>query len=384
MDKMSVYLDYNASAPIDCRVLDTMVDVYKNDIGNADSRTHEFGDKARGIVENARGQVAKLLGVNKDEVFFTSGATESNNIAIQGLFDYANETGKKHIITTAIEHKAVLETVKVMNRKGFEVDIVKPDQSGRVSAKKILDLVRDDTLLVSVMHVNNETGIIQPIKEIGEALAERGVMFHVDATQSCGKLVDEIRKLKYTMLSFSAHKLQGPQGIGVLVLKKRRYKLPPVKPIMYGGQQEKGISPGTIPVALVAGLGKACEIAGNEYKDNLSKAKEIKEEIMGLLEESGLDYEINGDQRYCIPTTLNIAIKGVMSEALMISTKQFCGISNGSACTSRSYSLSYVLQAMGLEEERIESSLRISWGADSDVNSVVEGVRLLIEEAKRF
>ena len=384
MDKMSVYLDYNASAPIDCRVLDTMVDVYKNDIGNADSRTHEFGDKARGIVEKARGQVAKLLGVNKDEVFFTSGATESNNIAIQGLFDYANETGKKHIITTAIEHKAVLETVKVMNRKGFEVDIVKPDQSGRVSAKKILDLVRDDTLLVSVMHVNNETGIIQPIKEIGEALAERGVMFHVDATQSCGKLVDEIRKLKYTMLSFSAHKLQGPQGIGVLVLKKRRYKLPPVKPIMYGGQQEKGISPGTIPVALVAGLGKACVIAGNEYKDNLSKAKEIKEEIMGLLEESGLDYEINGDQRYCIPTTLNIAIKGVMSEALMISTKQFCGISNGSACTSRSYSLSYVLQAMGLEEERIESSLRISWGADSDVNSVVEGVRLLIEEAKRF
>lgn len=381
---MSVYLDYNASAPIHSRVIDVMMDVYKNHIGNADSRTHDFGDSARSIVENARGQVAGLLGVNKDEVFFTSGATESNNIAIQGLYDYAIDTGKKHIITTSIEHKAVLETVKAMGRRGFEIDIVDPDESGRVSAETVLGLVRDDTLLVSVMHVNNETGIIQPVFEIGNVLSEKGVLFHVDATQSCGKLVDEIKELKYDMLSFSAHKLQGPQGIGALILKKKRYKLPPIKPIMYGGQQEKGISPGTTPVALVAGIGEACRIASDEYVANHQKAKDIKNRIIKLFDESGLKYEINGDQRFCIDTTLNVAIDGVISEALMISTKQFCGISNGSACTSQSYSLSYVLTAMGLDEGRIENSLRISWGPDTDISDVERGVKALIIEAKSF
>lgn len=381
---MCVYLDYNASAPIDKRVVDTMFDIYSNYIGNADSRTHLFGDKARGIVEDARGKVASLLGVNKDEVFFTSGATESNNIAIQGLLDYAEETGKKHIITTAIEHKAVLETVKQMEKKGFEVDIVSPDESGRVSAKEICSLVKKNTLLVSVMHVNNETGVIQPVEEIGEFLSDKGILFHIDATQSCGKLVEEIRKLNYNMLSFSAHKLQGPQGIGCLILKKKRYKLPPIKPIMYGGQQEKGISPGTIPVALVAGLGKACEICEMEYVQNGKKAKKIKEKILSLFDESGLEYSINGDLKYCIHTTLNVSIKGVVSEALMISSKQYCGISNGSACTSQSYSLSYVLVAMGLDEERIETSLRISWGPDSDYDDVIKGVQALINVAKEM
>ena len=246
--QMSTYLDYNASAPIDLRVLDCMVDVYKNSIGNADSRTHGFGEKARSVVEDARKQVATLLGTSSDEVFFTSGATESNNIAIRGLVDYGKKNGKMHIITTAIEHKAVLETVKHLSENGFEVEFIKPGINGRVNAPDVLDKVREDTLLVSVMHVNNETGIIQPVKEIGDALAQRNVLFHVDATQSCGKLVDEIRVIKYNMLSFSAHKLMGPQGIGVLVLKKNRYKLPPVKNIMYGGQQEHGIRPGTIPV----------------------------------------------------------------------------------------------------------------------------------------
>lgn len=379
---MSIYLDYNASAPIDSRVLETMVDVYKNQIGNADSRTHNYGDQARGVVEKARGQVASLLGVNKDEVFFTSGATESNNIAIQGLEEYANVSGKKHIITTAIEHKAVLETVKHMEKKGFEVDLVYPDDSGRVSADEILGLVREDTLLVSVMHVNNETGIIQPVKEIGEVLTKEGVLFHVDATQSCGKLVDEIRELKYNMLSLSAHKFRGPQGIGALVLKKNRYKLPPVKPIMFGGQQEKGISPGTVPVALIAGLGKACELAEKEHIQNDTKTKHIKDAIMDLFDQSNLEYKINGDSEYCVSSTVNIAIKGVISEALMISSKEYCGISNGSACTSQSYSLSYVLKAMGIEDSMIESSIRISWGADLDEDEVIKGIKQLIKSAE--
>ncbi len=379
---MSVYLDYNASAPIDDRVLDTMIEVYKNNIGNPDSRTHDFGDKARSVVENARGQVASLLDVNKDEVFFTSGATESNNIAIQGLEEYGNQSGKKHIITTAIEHKAVLETVKYMQKKGFEVDIVYPDESGRVSYDDVISKLRDDTLLVSVMHVNNETGIIQPVQEIGDYLSEKGILFHVDATQSCGKLVEEIRNLKYNMLSLSAHKLRGPQGIGALILRRNKYILPPVKPIMFGGQQEKGISPGTVPVALVAGLGRACELAEKEYKKNSDSTKKIKSEIMNLFEKSGLDYQVNGNQDYCVDSTVNIAINGVISEALMISTKEYCGISNGSACTSNNYSLSYVLKAMGLDDSRIESSIRISWGAGVNENDIVEGISHLIDIAK--
>lgn len=381
---MSIYLDYNASTPIDSRVLEHMFDIYKNSIGNADSRTHNYGEKARSIVEDARKQVASLLRVLPDEIFFTSGATESNNIAIQGLKEYAIESGKKHIITTAIEHKAVLETVKALGRDGFDVDIILPDLTGRISSEEVISKVREDTLLVSVMHVNNETGIIQPVKEIGEALDEKDILFHIDATQSCGKLVNEIRELKYDMLSFSAHKLMGPQGVGVLVLKKKRYKLPPVKNIMYGGQQEHGIRPGTIPVALIVGCGKACELAEHEYAKNEDAVKQIKTAIVEEIEKSGINYQINGDQTVCVDSTLSICFPGVSSEALMLSTKQYCGISNGSACTSKNYSPSYVLVAMGIPEEQIESSVRISWGPGTKIEEAKESIKILLEIAKQI
>lgn len=379
---MGVYLDYNATTPIDKRVLDYMVEVYTNKFGNADSRTHDYGDNARKIVEQARKSVANLLSVNSTEVFFTSGSTESSNIAIRGLIDYANSVGKKHVITTSIEHKAVLETVKSLKKDGFSIDIVNPEIDGRVSASRILDLVRDDTLLVSVMHANNETGIIQPIDELGEALASRDVFFHVDATQSCGKLVEELRNTKYDMLSLSAHKFNGPQGIGALVLKKKKYKLPPIKAITYGGQQEHGIRPGTIPVALVAGLGKACEIAAAEYKTNYDHCLEIKNVVKKIIEDSGLEYEYNGDQNYCMPNTINVSFNGIESEALMLSSKQYCGVSNGSACTSNDYSPSYVLTAMGIDKDKISSAIRISWGADSDIDDVKKNIKELLTVAK--
>ena len=379
---MNVYLDFNSSAPIDRRVLDYMIDIYKNTVGNADSRTHDFGDNARKVVENARSQVARLLDINKDEEFFTSGATESNNIAIQGLKEYGLREGKKHIITTSIEHKAVLESVKAMEKDGFEVNFFDPDFSGRVSAKAVLDAVRDDTLLVSVMHVNNESGIIQPIQEIGDVLEEKGVLFHIDATQSFGKLVDELQAVKYNMLSMSAHKIGGPQGVGALVLRKHGYKLPPVKPIMYGGQQEHGIRPGTIPVALVGGLGKACEIAQIEHKQNQDKCRKIKNVLVDELKDSGLKYRFNGDQNYCIPSTMNLCIDGVSSEALMISSKQYCSVSNGSACNSNSYKPSYVLTAMGIPEEQINNSIRISWGAEESIDEISSSFINLLQVAK--
>lgn len=379
---MGIYLDYNASAPINPEVLDYMFGVYKNSYGNADSRTHDYGEGARRIVEDARSQVANLLGVGTGEVFFTSGSTESNNIAIQGLIDYAIENNKKHVITSTIEHKAVLETVKSLEKYGFEIDLVSPDESGRIAVEEVINLVKDNTLLVSIMHANNETGIIQPVKEIGEYLSEKGVLFHVDATQTCGKLIKELKELKYDMLSLSAHKLSGPQGIGALILRKKRYKLPPVKAITYGGQQEHGIRPGTIPVALVAGLGKACEIASENYEQNLAAYTEKKQMVLALIKDSGLDININGDQNYCMPNTVNISINGVESEALMLSSKQYCGISNGSACTSHDYSPSYVLNAMGLDADRISSAIRISWGADTDSNQMKENLTSLFEVAK--
>lgn len=363
---MSIYLDYNATAPVDERVLTVMVECFRNHFGNPDSRTHDFGEDARQQVELARQQIAHLLGVKKDEVFFTSGATESNNIAILGLKDYAINNGKKHIITTKIEHKAILGAVNQLQNEGFIIDFLEPDSSGRVSVEKLKNLLREDTALVSIMHVNNETGIIQPVDEIGELLDKTGILFHIDATQSCGKLVEEIRNIKFNMMSISAHKMHGPQGVGALILHKKKYRLPPLKPIMFGGNQEHGLRPGTLPVALIAGFGKACELAAEEYRKNDQHCLEIKKILLELLDSVGLNYIINGDQKWCVNNTMNVSF-GVPSEAVMLSTKKYCSVSNGSACTSQDYSLSHVLQSMKLPQEQIKSAIRISWGYDTDI-----------------
>lgn len=381
---MAVYLDYNASTPIDERVINAMVKCYRNYYGNSDSRTHEFGDNARKQIEEARKNISDLVGCNKDEVFFTSGATESNNIALLGLKEYGIQNRKTQIITSSIEHKAVIEAAHHLEKEGFYVDYVAPDEKGEVSCEKILSLVSDKTLVVSLMHVNNETGTIQPVLELGKALKEKGVLFHIDATQSCGKMVEEIRELDYDMMTIGAHKMYGPQGIGALILKRKRYKLPPIKPIMFGGPQEHGIRPGTLPTSLIVGFGESAKIAMDEYKEDAVLNRKIKSKLLSMLDESNLEYAINGDLNNSIPNTLNISILGVVSEALMISTKKYCGISNGSACNSKSYSLSYVLEAMGLPKERLISAIRISWGKGSDIEDVVKDFGGLIENAEKL
>ncbi|MBD5135516.1 MAG: cysteine desulfurase [Lachnospiraceae bacterium] len=381
---MAVYMDYNASAPIDIRVLEYMNEIYLNSYGNSDSRTHNYGDNARKIVEEARQSVASMIGRKKDEVFFTSGSTESNNIAILGFKEYAEKTGKKHIITSSIEHKAILEAVKYLSTQGFEVDFVKPEKNGYVNTDDVISLVRDETLLVSIMHVNNETGVIQPVKEIGKFLDDKDVLFHIDATQSAGKLIDEIKELKYDMMSFCAHKMYGPQGVGALILKKKRYKLPPIHAITYGGQQEHGIRPGTLPVALIAGFGKACDLAMKEYVDNDEKCKEIRGILISQLEKSKLEFIINGDEKHKLSNTLNVSICGVSSEALMLSTKMYCAISNGSACNTNVYSNSYVLQEMGLDESVIESAIRISWGPHISIEEISDNFCELLSIAGNF
>lgn len=379
---MSIYLDFNSSSPIDDRVLEEMIFIYKNIIGNPDSRTHIYGDKARQIVEKAREEVASILNINKNEVIFTSGATESNNIAFSGLKEYAQHSSKKHIITSSIEHKSIIQSAKNLVKEGFEVDFINPDKSGIISIEKLKNLIRKDTLLISIMHVNNEIGTIQPVKEIGEYLYNTDILFHIDATQSFGKLVEELKDIKYNMLSMSGHKIGGPQGIGALILRKINYKSPPIKGIIFGGQQEKGIRPGTVPVALVAGLGKACEIAKKEYIDYNIKCFEIKKEIIKILDNSNITYFINGEQKYCISNTINICLKGVNSEALILYIKDFCAISNGSACNSKSYEPSFVLKSMGLSLEDIECSIRISWGNRIDINVLKREFEKVINIAK--
>lgn len=364
---MAVYLDYNASAPIDPRVLDRMVAVYREHYGNADSRTHIFGTAAKEIVSDARKTIANLLDVDSMDLFFTSGATESNNMAVLGLLDHALETGRNHFITTAIEHKSVIEAMKHLERKGCVVDFVSPDESGRVSPKDILSRVTEKTLLVSMMHVNSETGIVQPIEEVAGALDGTPVYFHIDATQGFGKLNDALRRTKYDMLSMTAHKLGGPQGVGGLVLRRRQaYRRPPIAPLMYGGPQERGYRPGTTPVALAAGFALAAQLCDREAAEHLSICRRIKEDFLSAI--SHLDYAVNGDPRYCLPTTVNISFSGVDAEAIFLAGKSGYAFSNGSACNSGSHTPSYVLSAMGLPRSRIDEAVRISWSHNTQVD----------------
>lgn len=372
-----VYLDYNATAPIKKEALDRMVEIYTNYPGNADSRTHEYGTVAKQIVSGCRTSLSTILGVSDTELVFTSGSTESNNMAVLGLFEYAQKTGRTHFITTSIEHKSVLEAMKRLETLGCEVDYVAPDHTGRIKPEALIALIKDTTLLVSVMHINSETGIIQPVEEIGEALSKTNVYFHVDATQSFGKLNDAIRSMKYDMLSFTAHKFGGPQGVGGLVLRRKKYKLPPITPLFCGGQQERGIRPGTTPVALIAGMTIAAEIADRECNEQQIKCAAIKIDLLKQL--GGLRYTINGDPEYCISNTINVSFDGVDAESLFVALKAEYAFSNGSACNSSSYTPSYVLTAMGLSNRRISEAVRISWCAEStnDFTPLVKCIKQL-------
>lgn len=364
---MSLYLDYNASAPILPEVLEVMIEAYKQTPGNADSRTHIYGTNAQKLVQTSRNTIAEVLGVDQAEVIFTSGSTESNNTVILGIEDYAEKTGKKHIITSSIEHKAILQPLKYLEGKGVQVDYVSPDESGRVSSEEVLSLITDKTCLVSIMYVNSETGIIQPVKEIGSALKETDIMFHVDATQALGKLNKEIRSLDYNMMSIASHKIGGPQGIGALILKRGKdYKRPAIKQLMYGGSQERGFRPGTTPVALVAGFAKAVEICEKELESNHKKCLEIKSQFLDAIKD--LPYTINGDPNYCLPSTINISFDGLDAEAAFLCLGDGYSFSNGSACNSSSHSLSYVLEAMGLDEKRKSEAIRLSWSGNTDVD----------------
>lgn len=358
-----IYLDYAATTPTDGRVAELVMGLMTKEFGNSGSRTHEFGVEAARRVARARSQVASAIGCDPEDVIFTSGATESDNLAILGLAPHARATGRRHIVSTAIEHKAVLEPLARLADEGFDVALVAPDRHGHVAAADVLALVKDDTLLVSVMHANNETGAVQPIGEIAAGLPG-GVAMHVDAAQTFGKLNGALSDGRIDLISLSGHKVFGPKGIGALVARRRQGARAPIAPLMVGGGQERGLRPGTLPVPLIAGFGLAAELASRECAQRAGACAAMRRDALAAL--APLSPTVHGDEtRGVLSNILSLAIPGVDSEAVMVAVKDLVAISNGSACTSSRYEPSHVLRAMRLDEGELGETVRLSWGHDT-------------------
>jgi cysteine desulfurase len=372
-----IYLDCAATTPLEPRVREVMLRHFE-ETGNAGSRTHGFGKQARRVVEKARQQVAAVVGAARSEVIFTSGATESNNLAILGLEGYGREKGKRHIVTTAIEHAAVLGPMERMEQLGFAVTRVCPEGTGRVACEAVLAAVRPDTLLVSVMHVNNETGVIQPVDEIADGLAGHDAFFHVDGAQGFGKDMARLRHSRIDLISASAHKIHGPQGVGALIARRRGRERVPLSPVMHGGGQEMGLRPGTLPVALIAAFGLAAELALQEWEKRAEQCRGFRERLLEAL--APLRPVVNGEVAQSLPSMINLSFPGRDAEAVMEAWEGIVAVSNGAACSSQVYTCSHVLSAMGLEEERKAGALRLSWShltPAPDYARMVEAVRAM-------
>ena len=355
---MAIYLDCAATTPLDPRVRDAVVR-WLDEGGNAGSRTHEYGRRARAAVERARDRVAAVVGASRGDVVFTSGATESNNLAILGVAAHGDATGRRHIVSTAIEHHAVLEPLEELERRGFEVTRVTPDEGGAIDAAAVRHAVRAGTLLVSVMHVNNETGVIQPIETIAGLLEGTEVLLHVDAAQSFGRELAALRHPRIDLISISGHKIHAPQGVGALIVRRRVGSRPPLQPLTFGGGQERGYRPGTLPVPLIAGLGLAAELALDEHAGRTRACVEFRERLLDGL--APLHPLVNGDPRRSIPHIVNISIPGVDADAAIEAWQDLAAVSHGAACTSQSYTCSHVLAAMGIPDAREAGALRLSW-----------------------
>lgn len=373
-----VYLDCNATTPLDPEVRAVLRHFLEDEFGNEGSRTHEYGTRAKQAVQRARDQVAAVVGAQRDEVAFTSGATESNNLAILGLADYGIRSGRLHLISSRIEHKAVLEPLAALEERGFTVSWLESDASGRVSTEDLARTLRPDTLLVSIMAANNETGVRQPLAEACTLLANHEAYLHTDAAQLFGKELDPLRDPRIDLISVSGHKLYGPKGIGALISRRRGYDRPPLQPLMHGGGQERGLRPGTLPVALIAALGAACEAGRRDAAHRRQRCRQIKEAALRAL--LPLRPRLNGNPQDTLDHVLNLAFPGVDSEALMVGLKDLAAISNGSACTSSSYTPSHVIKAMGQDDDQATEAIRISWchlTPDVDWEAIAQRVRHL-------
>jgi cysteine desulfurase len=373
---MPAYLDYNATTPVEGRVANLILKYMTEEFGNAGSRTHEMGQRAKKAVNEARDQIAGLVGARQEEVVFTSGATESDNLAILGLQAYAEKVGKKHIVTTSIEHKAVLEPIDALVSRGFSVSYVPVDSTGVVNTKDVLNAIRTDTVLVSIMHANNETGAIQPIGDIASQMDPDGPYFHVDAAQSFGKLFGDLEHQRIDLLSISGHKIFGPKGVGALITRYRGgLTAPPLSPLMFGGGQERNLRPGTLPVALLAGFGLASLVSKTEFRERKTIVQSLRKDFIEKIKSLGAEF--NSDLSKSMDHVVNFSIPGLDSESLIVAIKSKACISNGSACTSNLYKPSHVLVSQGFAPDRIAGAIRVSWShltSAKDLEAVVDTI----------
>jgi cysteine desulfurase len=359
MLKFPVYLDNNATTPVDPRVLDAMMPFFREDFGNAASRSHAYGWRAEEAVEHAREQIAALIGANEKELVFTSGATESNNLALKGVAEFYKDKGD-HIITARTEHKCVLDSCKRLERQGYNVTYLPVDKMGRVSAEQVRAAITDKTILVSIMFANNEIGTVQPIAEIGAVCREKGVLFHCDAVQGVGKLPFDVEQMKVDLASVTAHKIYGPKGVGALYVRRKPSRVR-LAPIIDGGGHERGMRSGTLNVPGIVGFGKAAELAKAEMAEEGLRTGKLRKRLQDYLF-SHLDHlELNGHPTERLPGNLNVSFAFVEGEALMMAIKNVA-VSSGSACTSASLEPSYVLRACGVSEDLAHTSIRFGIG----------------------
>ncbi|MBB3062702.1 cysteine desulfurase [Microbulbifer rhizosphaerae] len=382
--KFPIYLDYSATCPVDPRVASKMAEQLTMDgnFGNPASRSHLFGWKAEEAVEEARRHVAELVNADPREIVWTSGATESDNLAIKGAAHFYQGRGK-HIITSKIEHKAVLDTCRQLEREGFEVTYLNPRTDGIVYQSQVEEALREDTILVSLMHVNNEIGVVNDIAAIGELCRARKVIFHVDAAQSAGKLPIDLAEIKVDLMSFSAHKVYGPKGIGALyVRRKPRVR---IEAQMHGGGHERGMRSGTLPTHQIVGMGEAFRIAKEEMAQEAERLLGLRQRFWDAIKDME-EVHINGSREQRVPGNLNVSFAFVEGESLIMSLRELA-ISSGSACTSASLEPSYVLRALGVNDEMAHSSLRFSFGrftSEQDVDTAAAEVRQAVEKLREL
>ena len=378
--KLPIYMDNHATTPVDARVLDAMLPYFREDFGNAASRSHVFGWNAERAVEQAREQVAAVIGASGREIVWTSGATESDNLAIKGAADFYRDRGN-HIITAATEHKAVLDTCKRLEKSGFEVTYLPVERDGRVNPQAVADALTDRTIVVSIMLANNEVGTINPVAEIGQVVKARGAIFHIDAVQGVGKIPFDVASTHADLVSLSAHKMYGPKGVGALyVRRKPRVR---ITPVIDGGGHERGMRSGTLNVPGIVGFGKAAELCQQEMPEESKRLLALRERLRLGIEARVSNTVLNGSLEHRLPGSLNMSFAYVEGEAMMMALKDVA-VSSGSACTSASLEPSYVLRAMGVPVEMAHTSIRFGLGRFNTEEEVDYVIDLVAQKVKKL
>lgn len=387
--KLPVYLDCHATTPLDPRVLEAMMPYLTTEFGNAASRTHQYGWRAHEAVEKARAQVAALIGAEPKEIIFTSGATESINLALTGAFEAAAagvgpHAGRNHLVTLATEHKATLDTVRFLERQGARVTVAPVGKDGRADFLALEDLLDDRTLLVSIMHANNEIGVIQPVADLAPAVLKRSALLHVDAAQSLGRLPIDVRRDGIDLMSMSSHKLYGPKGVGALFIRRRTPRIRLTEQI-HGGGHERGLRSGTLNVPGIVGFGEACAIAAREMEEEGRRTAALRDRLLERLRtELGPDaLRVNGSMEFRLPNNLNVSFRGIEGESLIMGMRDVA-VSSGSACTSASSEPSHVLAAIGLTPEEAHSSLRFGLGRFTTREEIEHAATRVIETVRRL